>query len=1334
MLDRFTADLDKVVTANGGTGGYRDLVKALVAFAMERYYTENSGLPPKQQQQLFTAITGGLQFDTTEITGDITTAKGYVQFFSSYLDNLSFLGTDVGLIRQKISDLPDWSIAVGTTGMTATDSKNQGTFMLGDNGADTLTGGAGQDTLLGGAGADILHGDDNAGGDILDGGSGSDTYYADEGDTIRDSDGKGTIYLHGKQLTFATRKPGETTYQDSVGNTYTLSGTTLSINDPLTIEGFANGQLGIYLDEEENPNDPKGSPKPPGYNPNNALRVSSSPLALDLNNNGIIDDIGLATSNVYFDLTNDGIAEKSGWLAPDDGLVAMDMNGNGVIDDRNELFGTDPAHTAFDRLRELVDSNQDSIIDTADPLFGELRVWQDSNSDGISQSGELHTLAELGITALDAIAAAASQRTPNGNAIVATAGYTRNGEEHLAVDIEFAYNSALTNANPNRPLDLPPSLEGDIFDLPWLRGYGNVKSLPIAYQESAALKQAATDLIAQGRDGILKHFDSFLAQWTGLTAAHAAKGVTRTTLTTEDKVWILETLMGQSVQKAAIEAANFGAINPGGRAWDTAYIEANYQRFVQREALSFAIQATAKDWIAGAYYSLNQDRFVVTDAAQLQTSLLTHLNAVTNQDDALFATLMLAQLKADGVALDAAALKQGVSGSAYAGLYGTALDFTGNSVMAAATAGSYVTPGGGWFVAGSDGNDALTGGAGNDVYVFGSGSGRDTVYDYDTTAGNVDKVLITGNLSPGDVKVSRDANHLYLTLSGGNDRLTISNWFANSANRVEQVVFANGTVWDAVQIQALANTPTEGNDYFEGTAGNDVLNGLGGNDTIKGLAGNDTLDGGSGNDTLEGGVGDDVYRFGPGAGKDVVIENDATVGNLDKVRMADGVAPTDVTVTRDASNLYLSLNGSSDQLTLSNWFRGDAYRVEQVVFGDGTVWDVATLKNTANTPSAGNDYFEGTAGDDTLDGLGGNDQIKGLAGNDFILGGSGNDQLYGGNGNDILDGGAGNDTLYGEGGNDTYRFGAGAGQDRIVDFDATAGNVDTVQIADGVLPADITVSRDYYNLYLSVNGGADRLTISNWFQGDTYRVEQVVFGDGTVWDTAQLIAMANTPTAGDDVIDGMAGNDILDGLSGNDRISGLAGDDVLSGGEGQDQIFGGAGNDTLSGGAGNDYLSGDAGNDIYLFGRGDGQDTISNYDATQGKQDVLRFKTGIASADVVVSRQSDNLILKIAGTQDQITVQNYFSNDGAFNAYGLESIQFEDEMSLTPLASIDSPTSIQQSSHIGIPEEIRTLPNIIGMGTGGSFWQVIVQQESDGNTYSQDWVDAANEKQWKVSA
>lgn len=275
--------------------------------------------------------------------------------------------------------------------------------LTGGDGNDVLVGGTEQDTLNGGTGNDILHGDDNAGGDILEGGAGNDTYYADDGDTIRDSDGKGTIYLNGKQLSFATRKPGETIWTDAAGNSFTLNGTTLLVNDPLTIENFSNGQFGIYLDEQESPSPSSGSssssgsgpsgPLPgPGYNPTASVR-RWDPLALDLDGNGQIDAVASTTSTTYFDFNGDGIAEKSGWVAAQDGMLALDANNNGAIDDLSELFGS-ATQDGFVELAGL-DTNKDGAIDDQDTDYSRLRVWQDSNQDGIAQSGELHTLTDL---------------------------------------------------------------------------------------------------------------------------------------------------------------------------------------------------------------------------------------------------------------------------------------------------------------------------------------------------------------------------------------------------------------------------------------------------------------------------------------------------------------------------------------------------------------------------------------------------------------------------------------------------------------------------------------------------------------------------------------------------------------------------------------------------------------------------------------------------------------------------------------------------------------------------------------------------------------------------
>src|SRR5262249_7124852 len=101
---------------------------------------------------------------------------------------------------------------------------------------------------------------------------------------------------------------------------------------------------------------------------------------------------------------------------------------------------------------------------------------------------------------------------------------------------------------------------------------------------------------------------------------------------------------------------------------------------------------------------------------------------------------------------------------------------------------------------------------------------------------------------------------------------------------------------------------------------------------------------------------------------------------------------------------------------------------------------------------------------------------------------------------------------------------------------------------------------------------------------------------------------------------------------------------VLSGNSANNTLSGGAGNDRLDGGMGNDTLAGGPGNDLYNFSRGDGQDTISDADTTQGNQDRLLFGTTINPLDLVISRQANDLRLAIHGTTDSVTVKNWYTS------------------------------------------------------------------------------------------
>ena len=173
-----------------------------------------------------------------------------------------------------------------------------------------------------------------------------------------------------------------------------------------------------------------------------SIAGSATPVVLDLNGDGIrtlsID------AGVQFDILANGQATQTGWVSPGDGILVMDRNGDQIINDGSELFGSSTAMSdgvaspdGFTALREL-DSNHDGLINQSDISFKDLKVWIDSNSNGLSSSSEIKTLDELGIKQLN-LNASPSDARDNGNLVGLISSFeTTDGLLHDLADVWFA--------------------------------------------------------------------------------------------------------------------------------------------------------------------------------------------------------------------------------------------------------------------------------------------------------------------------------------------------------------------------------------------------------------------------------------------------------------------------------------------------------------------------------------------------------------------------------------------------------------------------------------------------------------------------------------------------------------------------------------------------------------------------------------------------------------------------------------------------------------------------------------------------------------------------------
>ena len=467
---------------------------------------------------------------------------------------------------------------------------------------------------------------------------------------------------------------------------------------------------------------------------------------------------------------------------------------------------------------------------------------------------------------------------------------------------------------------------------------------------------------------------------------------------------------------------------------------------------------------------------------------------------------------------------------------------------------------------GGSGTDQLYGGEGEDTYLFYRGIGKDWIRSTSATSQGEDIIQMASDILPSQIQLRRYGNNIDVNLlntSGvATDVMVLDGHFLSAANQIKGIQFADGTFWSSALISSAAQTygssasetitgwtthdnifGLDGNDTLSGLAGNDALYGGNGNDTLNGGDGNDTLNGGAGSDIFYGGAGSDTYVFDTVDGWEWIYES--VTG--DKVLLT-AFNPQDVQLRRYANNIDVRVKDANGTFTTKAIVLIDALKdanglnnLASIQFADGTVWNEAKIREMVSVTygGAGNDNLAGynggvnnvylgtgddiaTGGNlgDSLYGEDGNDTLSGLAGNDALYGGNGNDTLHGGDGDDTLTGGVGSDALNGGLGNDTYLFSLGHGSDTLIENDAMVGNTDVALFGAGIASNQLWFRHVGNHLEVSIIGTSDKVTIQDWYSGESRHIEQFKTADNKLLlDTqvetlVQAMAAFAPPSAG----------------------------------------------------------------------------------------------------------------------------------------------------------------------------------------------------------------------------
>ncbi|HYW57028.1 MAG TPA: putative Ig domain-containing protein, partial [Polaromonas sp.] len=1269
MITRFTKDMIKLAQDNGLTltdgnaGIFRsaanNISKALTAFAMQKYYEENSA-SAGYKKELFTDVTGGIQFDMANVSTefaaafqsneklDLTDAKGFDLYFQNYLTQSSGLTSfEHQLIQSMLPYMRDWYVQAGANGLANTDIFNRGAFMLGGSNSDALVGGIAADLLVGNAGDDLLMG--GTGNDTLLGGLGSDTYVFQSGDgldTILDSDGKGSIIRDGETLTGGAQYGDNRVYRSADNkHLYVLADDrTLIIDGQIVVQTYDKGRsdFGITYSDASVVESPattreiKGDLKPIDTDP----AEEGDQYKEDALGNIIVG--GEADAD-----RRDTLKDSAG----NDHITSG--GGNDVV--YTTRGGDNKVETGSGRDWVYGGAGKDLVMGGSDGDIlqgggGDDRLYADSQitvaqaiDSGNSQNGSGNRGDWLAGNSGDDIMIGGTDNDVlfgGGGADLMVGGA---GDDDISGDVDWMPSSLNWQVvagttrlfTPASGTSNPADFGADVIyagtgnDHAW-GGRGNDvlfgesgDDVLVGDGDNDALFGGAGKDVLNG-DGIDVNGDveAFMGDDYldgGAEADQLWGGVGNDILVGGAGDDYLEGGAGQDIYL-------FNRGDGTDTVIDTKS-ENNIFRFgagITSNDITLRLGSLLLDIGNGdqihidnfdqndAYNSVAIDSFQFSDGSSLSSSqLLTRGFDVDGSelDDVLLGTNITDRIR--GFGGNDGLIGGGGDDVIWGGagddeIYGDDITHaSGNFVIDPATHGKDILDGGEGndILEGGGNDDTLTGGLGDDELVGGSGN--------DILKGNEGLDLLYGG--GGDDMVDGGDGNDILEGGSGNDTLHggegTDTMLGGSGNDTltgnTGIDLLYGDEGDDVMSGGGDDDTMfggEGSDALDGGDGADSLNAEAGSDELRGGAGDDQLNGGADNDTLHGGAENDILSGGDG--DDVLAGengNDQLTGGggADVYKLEAGWG-SDWISTEDSLDVIEFGAGVNEQDLM---LRNVAERLVIVNLLTGDSLHVSAAQPTAAAPhgiqairfASGAVWDAATIAQKSLLGTEGAETIVGTVGNDLLQGFGGNDVLVDYEGNDIFVGGTGNDRLYDENMTSSDVYRYNRGDGWDDIWDA--GGTDTIEFGQGISSDEVIVRHFGRHFYLEMDS-LNTMWIDSMFH----------------WSDNSLQAQAMEYVA---FADGTRWDwttmraKSLEGSLRDDRIEGYETSDFINGSEGDDQIFGSGGSDILMGGDGADELFGNGNSwisDDDVFEGGRGNDRV--FDGDETSNDTYKFNRG----------------------------------------------------------------------------------------------------------------------------